>query len=206
MKPERQKIIKKHTNNATLAKIEKWLREESKQGWRLIHIKEGLFQNTYHFLQGEPSDEVYVAPADFVKQPSYRSTMLSVLAYLKFAYGGKKVSKKDFCLWIRLSKSKITNVRDVKQNLLCRERCIKKDYLMWTIVMGIGSLAFFIASLFEGIQSRLNHICRRSRDHLALELHSTDTASEPLQAYLRKLFGGLTSLRVSLFSLHGAPL
>ena len=150
MKPERKKIIKKRTTNATLVQIEKWLREESAQGWRLVHVKDGLFQNTYHFIQCAPSDEIYFAPSDFVKQPKYSSTCLSVLAYLKVAYGAKNVSKKDFCLWIRLSKSKITNVRDVKQNLLCRERCIKKDYLQWTISLGVCSLALFLISLFEG--------------------------------------------------------
>ncbi len=84
--------VKKYTSNHNLAKIEKWLRQEAKNGKRLMHVKSGAYVCTYYFLEAKNCDEVYFAPADFAKNAKFTRTSLSVLSYLKSKYGAKKLS------------------------------------------------------------------------------------------------------------------
>ncbi len=149
MKLEKCIKIKKYTANHNLAKIEKWLREEIKNGKKLVHVKTGVFINTYYFIKAANCDEVYFAPADFAKNAKFTRTSLSVLSYLKSKYGAKKLSGVDYCLWIRLSKSNITDLNDVKANLLARENCIKKHFLEWLFCFAIPTVAFAILSIFD---------------------------------------------------------
>ncbi len=143
MKPENSRLEKKHINNATLAKTEMWLHEQARTGWKLSDVKDGPLFTTFHFIKCKPCDYVYFAPASFVKSPSYTDTSISVIHYIKSRYGGKKVSNKTFCSWIRVSKGKITDLQDVKKNLLYRENCIAKDYLLYFLGFAVLSLSMF---------------------------------------------------------------
>ena len=141
--------VKKYTSNHNLAKIEKWLRIEASNGKKLIHVKSGVFKNTYYFIEAANCDEVYFAPADFAKIDKYSRTTISVLSYLQTKHGAKKLSPIDYCLWIRLSKSKITNIDDIKANLMIREKCIRNQFLQWLGAFLIETIAFAILSFFE---------------------------------------------------------
>ena len=147
---EKEKIVKRYFSNATVLETERWLREEARLGWRLEHVKDGVFRNTYFFRKCDPSDEIIIAPVSFAKQPKYANTVSSVLAYLKVTYGGKHVSKNKFCLYIRLKRDKVTDIEDLKQNLIYREDCIKKDYLTWTLATAIPSAILCLVNLFGG--------------------------------------------------------
>lgn len=149
MKLEKCIKVKKYTSNHNLAKIEKWLRIEASNGKKLVHVKTGIFINTYYFIKAANCDEIYFAPADFAKNEKCTRTTISVLSYLQTKHGAKKLSAIDYCLWIRLSKSKITNVDDIKANLMIREKCIRNDLLQLLSAFLIQTIAFAILSFFE---------------------------------------------------------
>ena len=97
----------------------------------------------------DPATKFDFAPADFAKIDKYSRTTISVLSYLQTKHGAKKISPIDYCLWIRLSKSKITNIDDIKANLMIREKCIRNQFLQWLGAFLFVTIAFAILSFFE---------------------------------------------------------
>ena len=141
--------VKKHTSNYNLVKIEKWLRDEAASGKKLVHVKMGLFTNTYYFIEAANCNEIYFDHANFGKNTKLRRTSVAVLSYLQSKHGAKKLSKVDGCLWIRLSQSKISDLNDIKANLLIREKCIATELLQRLAVSFIPTVAFAILSIFD---------------------------------------------------------
>ncbi len=133
------KTEKKHVTDSNLAITEKWLREQSKLGWKLTDVKSGLFFCKFTFVKSNSRDNVYFAPAShlgyklFKLQKSYYFESNGELNYIKNNYGGKLVSKSDLNGWIAFKRSKITNPEDVKKNLMYREKYIRNCYLLYLI-------------------------------------------------------------------------
>lgn len=140
------KTTKKYKSNALLALTELWLHKEATNGWILTDIKDSLLWNTYSFVKSKPSDDVYISYANFCKQPKYESTNLSILSYIKNKYHGKYLKSH---LWVKLHKSKITDINDFKTNMLIREKHIKIQYIQWLIAFTILLILSCYLTIFE---------------------------------------------------------
>lgn len=141
MKPENTKAVKRYASASTLALTELWLREEAKAGWRLIDVKHGAFSNKYFFLKSNDCREVYFGTVGFSeKEKSLRNTMISIQSYLKFKYHLKPLNNKKWCFWYKMKREHITDINDVKANLLIREKCISKSYNMHLWISGVCSV------------------------------------------------------------------
>ncbi|MBQ9112008.1 MAG: hypothetical protein IJY08_00330 [Clostridia bacterium] len=146
MKSEDRKVIKKYRSNSTLALTELWLRNESKCGWRLTDVNEQMFHNTYTFVKCSPSDDVYFGLAYFNKEPKHTRIALSVLDYLRHKYSGKQLSA-SCCMWIKIPQSQITDINDLKNNLLIREKYIRMSYLQWSILWTVPFVIFLLLAV-----------------------------------------------------------
>ena len=140
-------IEKRFSANCFLALNEKRLRDKAKSGMRLYYIKRGIFRDTYCFIKCAPCNNVYFSAAVF-KSDSLSNTSYGVIRYIKNKYHGKELVGNGST--IRLKKENITDIDDVKRNLLYREKCIRNDYLLYFSILAALTLAFSILGIISG--------------------------------------------------------
>ena len=141
MKTENVKTVTRYASASTLAADELWLRKEAKAGWKLTDVKTGAFSNKYFFLKSKGCDEVYFGTVGFgYKEKNLRNTEASILSYLSNKYHLKPLNSQKRCSWKKIKREHITDVSDVKINLLIREKCISKSYNTHLWITGVCSL------------------------------------------------------------------
>ena len=141
IKPEDKKTLKRYTSASTLALTELWLRMEAKEGWKLIDVKEGLFSSKYFFIKSKNCDEVYFGTVGFgSKEKNLSNTEISIFNYLRNKYHLKSLNNKKWCFWYKIKREHITDINDLKINMLIREKCISKSYNMHLWISGVCSL------------------------------------------------------------------
>jgi len=141
IKPENQKTVKRYTSAPTLALTELWLRKEAKEGWKLIDVKEGLFSSKYFFIKSKNCDEVYFGTVGFgEKEKNLRNTEISIHSYLSNKYHLKRLNNQKWCFWYKIKREHLTDINDVKINMLIREKCISKSYNSYLWISGVCSL------------------------------------------------------------------
>jgi hypothetical protein len=151
MNSENTKTVTKYTSASTLALTELWLRKEAKAGWKLIDVKEGAFSSKYIFIKSKSCDEVYFGNVGFgEKEKNLRNTEASILSYLKNKYHLKRLNNQKWCFWHKIKREHITDISDVKINMLIREKCISKSYNTYLLICGIiGTLSFLMPLLSD---------------------------------------------------------
>ena len=148
MKKEKVRIEKRHISNANLAKTEKWLRDQAEAGWKLSEVKMGILRDTFVFIKCKPCDNAYFSHVFFYKLPKLQNTSFSVIDYIKSTYGGKKLSPKDYNGWICLKISNITDVDDVRNNLIYRENCIRTEYIIYFTAFLVPAIIMLLVGIF----------------------------------------------------------
>ena len=138
-------IEKRSSANCFLALNEKWLRDKAKSGMKLLYIKYGIFRNTYCFIKCAPCDNVYFSAVTFFRLDSFSNTSYGVIRYLKDKYHGKELVGDGST--IRLKKENITDIDDVKRNLLYREKCIRNAYLLYFSLLAALTIPFLILGI-----------------------------------------------------------
>ena len=151
IKSENTKTVTKYTSASTLALTELWLRKEAKAGWKLIDVKEGLFSSKYFFIKSKNCDEVYFGTVGFgEKEKNLRNTEISIHSYLRNKYHLKRLNNQKWCFWYKIKREHLTDINDVKINMLIREKCISKSYNTYLLICGIsGTLSFLMPLLSD---------------------------------------------------------
>jgi len=154
IKPENRKAVTKYFSPSVLAKTELWLREEAKNGWRLDDVEEYVFFNKYYFIKSKNCDEVYLGTVAFdSREKNLSNTESSIKSYLKFKYHLKPLNNRQWCFWYKMKKEQITDIKDVKTNLLIREKCISRYYNKYLWVTGIASVLSLYFPFVSGIHN-----------------------------------------------------
>ena len=141
MNSENAKTVTRYTSASTLAVTELWLRKEAKAGWKLIDVKEGVFSSKYFFLKSKGCGEVYFGTVGFgAKEKNLGNTEISIFNYLRNKYHLKRLNNQKWCFWHKIKIEHITDINDLKINMLIREKCISKSYNMHLWISGVCSL------------------------------------------------------------------
>ena len=156
MDREKTKIEKRYVCNTNLAKTEKWLRDQSKRGWKLTQVKSGAVRTAFTFTKAVPCDRLYFARAHFYKQPNLECTAQGVFNYIKSTYGGKPLQGTNYDGWYYIKRSDDTDLEDIRKNLQYREKCIQKEGLLFFISFFVCLISLLVINFLSAKVIRID--------------------------------------------------